>query len=52
MPALSVNLSDEGYDIVKLVMEKEGWNRSKTVNYLIRMGWIYRYKVLGDENDK
>ena len=49
MPAVSVNLSEEGYEIVKWVMEEEDWNRSKTINYLVRMGWIYRYKILENE---
>lgn len=46
MPAVSINLSDESYEIMNDVMKEKGWNRSKTVSYLIRMGWIYRYRVL------
>jgi metal-responsive CopG/Arc/MetJ family transcriptional regulator len=47
MPAISVYLPDEIYEMVQYVMEKENIKkRSIAVAYLIRMGYVYRYKML------
>jgi metal-responsive CopG/Arc/MetJ family transcriptional regulator len=47
MPAISVYLPDEIYEMVQYVMEKENIKkRSIAVAYLIRMGFVYRYKIL------
>ena len=46
MPAISVYLPDEIYELVQIVMEKENMKRSIAIAYLIRMGFVYRYKIL------
>jgi metal-responsive CopG/Arc/MetJ family transcriptional regulator len=46
MPVVTVSLPEEVYVMVKEVMEREKMGRSNAVAYLIRMGYVYRYKVL------
>jgi metal-responsive CopG/Arc/MetJ family transcriptional regulator len=36
----------EVVEMVEEVMEREKMSRSNAVAYLIRMGYVYRYKVL------
>jgi metal-responsive CopG/Arc/MetJ family transcriptional regulator len=46
MPVVTVSLPEDVYEMVRETMEKEKMGRSKAIAYLIRMGYIYRYKVL------
>jgi metal-responsive CopG/Arc/MetJ family transcriptional regulator len=47
MPAISVYLPDEIYEMVQYFMENENIKkRSIAVAYLIRMGFVYRYKIV------
>jgi len=46
MPVVTVSLPEDVYEMVKETMEKEKMGRSKAIAYLIRMGYIYRYKVI------
>jgi metal-responsive CopG/Arc/MetJ family transcriptional regulator len=48
MPAVtvSVSLPLEIFRMVEEVMEREKMSRSNAVAYLIRMGYVYRYKVV------
>jgi metal-responsive CopG/Arc/MetJ family transcriptional regulator len=52
MPAISVYLPDEIYELVQFVMERENMKRSIAVAYLIRMGYVYRYKILEEITKK
>ncbi|MEO0252403.1 MAG: hypothetical protein ABIM44_09255 [candidate division WOR-3 bacterium] len=49
MPAVTVYLSDDIYEIVKWVSEKEKMKRNQAIAYIIRMSYIYRYKILEEE---
>jgi metal-responsive CopG/Arc/MetJ family transcriptional regulator len=46
MPVVTVSLPEDVYEMVKETMEREKMGRSNAVAYLIRMGYVYRYKVL------
>jgi metal-responsive CopG/Arc/MetJ family transcriptional regulator len=43
---VSISLPFEVVEMVEEVMEREKMSRSNAVAYLIRMGYVYRYKVL------
>ena len=49
MPGYTINLTDEADKYVRFAMDEERMNRSKATSYLIRMGYLYRYKVLVKE---
>ena len=52
MPTYSLNLTEEAANYLRFTMDKEKMNRSRAVSYLIRMGYLYRYKVLEKEAEK
>ena len=52
MPGYTINLTDEADQYVRFTMEEEKMNRSKATSYLVRMGYLYRYKVLVKEMEK
>jgi metal-responsive CopG/Arc/MetJ family transcriptional regulator len=43
---VSISLPFEVVEMVEEVMERENMSRSNAVAYLIKMGYVYRYKVL------
>jgi hypothetical protein len=49
MPGYTINLTDEADQYVRFTMDEEKMNRSKATSYLIRMGYLYRYKILKKE---
>jgi hypothetical protein len=49
MPTYSLNLTEEAAEYLRFTMDKEKVNRSRATSYLIRMGYLYRYKVLEKE---
>jgi hypothetical protein len=52
MPGYTINLTDEADQYVRFAMKEERMNRSRATSYLIRMGYLYRYKVLDKEIEK
>jgi metal-responsive CopG/Arc/MetJ family transcriptional regulator len=46
MVVVTISLPEEVYEMVKETMEREKMGKSNAVAYLIRMGYVYRYKVL------
>jgi len=50
MPAVTVcvSLPLEILKLVEEVMEREKMNRSNAIAYLIKMGYVYRYRVLAE----
>jgi len=49
MPGYTINLTDEADSYVRFCIEKERMNRSQATSYLVKMGYIYRYKYLEEE---
>jgi metal-responsive CopG/Arc/MetJ family transcriptional regulator len=43
---VSISLPVDIFRMVEEVMERENMSRSNAVAYLIRMGYVYRYKVV------
>jgi metal-responsive CopG/Arc/MetJ family transcriptional regulator len=46
MPVVTVSLPEDVYEMVKETKEREKMGTSNAVAYLIRMGYVYRYKVV------